>query len=164
MSQLGKIFLWIALVGVLASIGAGYFVSVKWDETRTNLTSEQTAHASATAEAKKQNIPHRVYKFSFEEMDRARADGDTQGFAKIITDPKGMILGAAIAGPHAGELIHEYVLAMAKRMTTNDLSGIIHVYPTLAQINRRVADQRRKESLTPTAKKWIMRIAGLRGA
>ncbi len=115
-------------------------------------------------EAKHQNIPHRVYKFPFAELDRARADGDTEGFAKIITDLKGVILGAAIAGPHAGELIHEYVLAMAKRMTTNDLSGIIHVYPTLAQINRRVADQRRKESLTPTAKKWIMRIAGLRGA
>ncbi len=116
------------------------------------------------AEATQQNIPHRVYKFPFEEMDRARADGDTEGFAKIITDPKGMILGAAIAGRHAGELIHEYVLAIAKRMTANDLSGIIHVYPTLAQINRRVADQRRKESLTPNAKKWIMRIAGLRGA
>ena len=115
------------------------------------------------AEAKQQNIPHRVYKFPFEEMDRARAEGDTEGFAKIITDPKGVILGAAIAGPHAGELIHEYVLAMAKRMTANDLSGIIHIYPTLAQINRRVADQRRKESLTPTAKKWLMRIAGLRG-
>ncbi len=116
------------------------------------------------AEAKQQNIPHRVYKFPFEEMDRARAEGETDGFAKIITDPKGVVLGAAIAGAHAGELIHEYVLAIAKRMTTNDLSGIIHIYPTLAQINRRVADQRRKESLTPTAKKWIMRIAGLRGA
>lgn len=114
-------------------------------------------------EAKQQNLPHRVYKFPFEEMDRARAEGDTEGFAKIVTDMKGVILGAAIAGPHAGEIIHEYVLAIAKRMTTNDLSGIIHVYPTLAQINRRVADQRRKESLTPTAKKWIMRIAGLRG-
>ena len=114
-------------------------------------------------EAKQQNIAHRVYKFPFEEMDRARADGDTEGFAKIITDPKGVILGSAIAGAHAGELIHEYVLAIAKRMTTNDLSGIIHIYPTLAQINRRVADQRRKESLTPSAKKWIMRIAGLRG-
>ncbi|MEO5861361.1 MAG: mercuric reductase [Burkholderiales bacterium] len=116
------------------------------------------------AEAKQQNIAHRVYKFPFADMDRARADGETEGFAKIITDPKGVILGAAIAGPHGGELIHEYVLAIAKRMTTNDLSGIIHVYPTLAQINRRVADQRRKESLTPTAKKWIMRVAGLRGA
>ena len=115
------------------------------------------------AEAKQQNLPHRVYKFPFEEMDRARAEGETEGFAKIITDPKGVILGAAIAGPHAGELIHEYVLAIAKRMNTNDLSGIIHVYPTLAQINRRVADQRRKESLTPNAKKWIMRLNGLRG-
>ncbi|MEO6024273.1 MAG: mercuric reductase [Burkholderiales bacterium] len=115
-------------------------------------------------EAKQQDLPYRVYKFPFEAMDRARAEGETEGFAKIITSPKGVILGAAIAGPHAGELIHEYVLAIAKRMNTNDLSGIIHVYPTLAQINRRVADQRRKESLTPSAKKWIMRLAGLRGS
>ena len=45
-----------------------------------------------------------------------------------------------------------------------DLTGVIHAYPTLAQINRRVADQRLKEGLTPTAKKWIQRIFGLREA
>jgi pyruvate/2-oxoglutarate dehydrogenase complex dihydrolipoamide dehydrogenase (E3) component len=116
------------------------------------------------SEAKQQNVAHSVYRFPFDDMDRARADGETEGFAKIVTDAKGVILGAGIAGPHAGELIHEYVLAVAKGMKTDDLSNTIHVYPTLAQINRRVADQRRKAALTPTAKKWIMRIAGLRGA
>ena len=83
--------------------------------------------------------------------------------AKIVTDPKGKLLGAAIVGPHAGELIAEYVMAIAKGMNAKDLTGIIHAYPTLAQINRRVADQRLKEGLTPTAKTWIRRLFRLQG-
>ena len=58
-------------------------------------------------EAKERNIAHKVYRFPFEEIDRARAEGETEGFAKIVTDPKGKLLGAAIVGPHAGELIAE---------------------------------------------------------
>jgi hypothetical protein len=56
------------------------------------------------------------------------------------------------------------VLALSKGMNAKELTGVIHAYPTLAQINRRVADQRLKEGLTPKAKKWIQRIFGLRGA
>ncbi|MEO5572936.1 MAG: mercuric reductase [Gammaproteobacteria bacterium] len=115
-------------------------------------------------EAKDRGIKYRVYTFPFHDMDRAQTDGTTAGFAKIITDPKGRLLGAALAGPQAGELIHEYVLAMSRKMKAADLSNFIHIYPTLAQINRRVADVRRKEGLTPTAKKWIQYIFGLRGS
>ncbi len=115
------------------------------------------------SEAQQQNIPHRVYSFPFNDIDRAQAEGATEGKAKIITDQKGRLLGAALAGPNAGELIHEYTLAIAKRMKASDLSGVIHIYPTLAQINRRVADQRLKEGLTPIRKKWIQRLFGLRG-
>ncbi len=114
-------------------------------------------------EAKTANIDHRVYTFPLAEIDRARTDDIHEGMAKIITTPKGKLLGAAIAGANAGELIHEYVLAIAKGMKTADLSGVIHIYPSLAQINRRVADARLKEGLTPTAKKWIRRIFRLRG-
>ena len=67
-------------------------------------------------------------------------------------------------GPHAGELIAEYALALTKGMKAADVSGTIHAYPTLAQINRRVADQRLKEGLTPSSKAWIRRVFGLRGA
>ena len=49
-------------------------------------------------------------------------------------------------------------------MKAKDLSAAIHTYPTLAQISRRVADQRLKEGLTPHRKAWIQRIFGLRGA
>jgi len=114
-------------------------------------------------EAQQQGIRHKVYKFPFKDIDRAQAEDEIEGFAKIITDPKGRLLGAALAGPHAGELIHEYTLALAQRLKASDLSKVIHIYPTLAQINRRVADARMKEGLTPTSKKWLKRIFGLRG-
>ena len=114
-------------------------------------------------EAQQQGVAHKVYSFPFHDIDRAQAEGATHGFAKLITDPKGKLLGAALVGPHAGEIIHEYVLALSQRLKASDLSKVIHIYPTLAQINRRVADARLKEGLTPTAKKWIKRIFRLRG-
>ncbi len=114
-------------------------------------------------EAKQQGIKYRVYTFPFDELDRAITANETAGMAKIITTPKGKLLGACIVGVHAGELIAEYVLAMSQGLNVSALSNTIHIYPTLAQINRRVADQRMKESLTPSRKKWIKRLFGLRG-
>jgi pyruvate/2-oxoglutarate dehydrogenase complex dihydrolipoamide dehydrogenase (E3) component len=115
-------------------------------------------------EARQKDIAHKVYRFPFAEIDRARTEGETEGFAKIVTDPKGKLLGAAIVGPQAGELIVEYGLALAKGMNAKDISGAIHTYPTLASISRRVADQRMKEALTPSSKAWIKRIFRLQGA
>jgi len=48
-------------------------------------------------------------------------------------------------------------------MNAKAISGTIHTYPTLASISRRVADQRMKEGLTPTAKAWIKRLFRLQG-
>ncbi len=115
------------------------------------------------SEALQQNIAHRVYRFPFADIDRAVTAGETAGLAKIITTPGGKLLGACIAGLQAGELIAEYVLAISKGMKAGDLSSTIHIYPTLAQINRRVADQRLKEALTPKRREWLKRIFGLRG-
>jgi len=114
-------------------------------------------------DAQQKNIRHRVYTFPFDEVDRAITDGDTMGMAKIITSPKGKLLGACIVGAHAGELIAEYVLAISQGLNVSALSNTIHIYPTLAHINRRVADQRMKEALTPRRKRWIKCLFGLRG-
>jgi pyruvate/2-oxoglutarate dehydrogenase complex dihydrolipoamide dehydrogenase (E3) component len=114
-------------------------------------------------EARAKGVPYKAYRFPFAEIDRAQAEDETAGFAKVVTTPRGRLLGAMILGPHAGELIHEYSLALSQRLSLSDISGVIHIYPTLAQVNRRVADQALKERLTPGAKKWMQRLFGLRG-
>lgn len=61
--------------------------------------------------------------------------GAVEGFVKLLVAPgTGEILGAAAVGPQAGELIHEIVVAMAKRMTAAELAAIPHYHPTLAEI------------------------------
>ncbi len=91
-------------------------------------------------EAKEKNIPHEVTIFQMEELDRAIADGETQGFVKVLTVPgKDRILGVTIVGEHAGDLIAEYVLAMKHKLGLNKVLGTIHIYPTLAEANKYVA-------------------------
>ena len=78
-----------------------------------------------------------VYRTEFADNDRAQAEDETRGFAKIIcTGRKNEIVGAHIVGAHAGELIHEVVLAMKQRLSINALGSMIHVYPTLTQVNQ----------------------------
>jgi pyruvate/2-oxoglutarate dehydrogenase complex dihydrolipoamide dehydrogenase (E3) component len=115
-------------------------------------------------EARNTGVAHRVYTYPFAHVDRARTERETEGLAKLIADPRGKLLGAGIVGPHAGELIAECVLAIANGLKVEALSDAIHAYPTLAQINRRAADQRRKESLTPSSRTWIKRLFRLQGA
>jgi dihydrolipoamide dehydrogenase len=58
-----------------------------------------------------------------------------EGFVKLLANPKtGEILGGACVGPVGGDLIHEIVAAMAKRMTVRELAALPHYHPTLAEI------------------------------
>ena len=57
------------------------------------------------------------------------------GFVKLLANPKtGEIIGGSCVGPVGGELIHEIVTAMAKRMTVHELAAMPHYHPTLAEI------------------------------
>ena len=114
-------------------------------------------------DARAHGIGHRVYRFPFGDVDRARAEGETVGFAKLLTDRRGRLLGAAIVGADAGELIAECVLAIGKGMKADDLGRAIHTYPTRSQVTRRAASERRKASLTPSTRAWMQRVFGLRG-
>ncbi|HVE50312.1 MAG TPA: FAD-dependent oxidoreductase [Casimicrobiaceae bacterium] len=128
-------------------------------------TDPELARVGVTeAEAKERSIAHRVYRFPLHDIDRARAEGECEGMAKLVTDPRGKLIGAAIVAPHAGELIAECALAMRHGLKAADLSASIHAYPTFAMVTRRAADQRMKESLTPTSRAWIKRLFGLQGA
>jgi pyruvate/2-oxoglutarate dehydrogenase complex dihydrolipoamide dehydrogenase (E3) component len=87
-----------------------------------------------------------VLRHNFDHVDRALAEGAGIGFAKFITRKNGEILGAHIVGPSAGELIHEVVLAMSYKLKIGALKSIIHVYPTLSEINSKTALQLTKQT------------------
>lgn len=91
------------------------------------------------AKAKYKDI--KVYRSLYSGNDRAVTDIEERGLAKVITDKKGYILGAHIVGANAGEIIHEYVLAKSSKLKIGTISSAIHIYPTLAQVVKRSADQ-----------------------
>ncbi len=89
----------------------------------------------------------RVLRWPFQENDRARAERTTDGLAKVITSKRGAILGAGIAGPHAGELIQPWVLAMSSRLKIGAMANMIAPYPTLGEVNKRAAGSYYTDSL-----------------
>jgi pyruvate/2-oxoglutarate dehydrogenase complex dihydrolipoamide dehydrogenase (E3) component len=74
-------------------------------------------------------------RYDFAEHGKAMCLNETQGFVKMMADPSsGEILGAAVVGPQASELIHELIVAMNYRATVCDFMRIPHLHPTLAEI------------------------------
>ncbi len=91
-------------------------------------------------EARERKIDYEITRFRLDDLDRALADSETQGYVKVLTVPgKDRILGVTIVGSHAGDLIAEYVLAMKQGLGLNKLLGTIHIYPTMAEANKYAA-------------------------
>jgi len=110
-------------------------------------------------EAKQKNIDYDLFVVPLEAVDRAVVESEDAGFAKILT-AKGSdkILGATIVAPHAGDLLHEFVLAMKAGVGLGTIASTIHAYPTFAEIARKAGDKYNKTRLTPRAKKvftWL---------
>jgi pyruvate/2-oxoglutarate dehydrogenase complex dihydrolipoamide dehydrogenase (E3) component len=73
--------------------------------------------------------------YPFNDHGKSMVHGKTDGFVKLIADRKsGEILGGAVVGPHASELIHEVVVAMRYRATAAEFLKIPHYHPTLSEI------------------------------
>ncbi len=106
-----------------------------------------------------------VFRFPMSRVDRAVLDGETEGCCKVVCDRKGRLVGADLIGPAAGEILHEFVLAVRKKMHVKEVVDTVHVYPTLAQVNKRVAGRFYAERLfTPSFRKKMQRVFGLRGS
>lgn len=70
--------------------------------------------------------------YGLDDYDRAILDDAALGFIKAALSKKGKILGVTVVGNRAGELIHEFALAMKTGLKVTDLSSLIHVYPTMS--------------------------------
>jgi pyruvate/2-oxoglutarate dehydrogenase complex dihydrolipoamide dehydrogenase (E3) component len=110
-------------------------------------------------EAKEKGIPHEVTVYGIDDLDRAIADGEAQGFVKVLTVPgKDKILGVTIVGEHAGDLLAEYVVAMRHGIGLNKILGTIHIYPTLAEANKYVAGVWKKAHAPEKLLTWVERF------
>jgi pyruvate/2-oxoglutarate dehydrogenase complex dihydrolipoamide dehydrogenase (E3) component len=103
-------------------------------------TDPELAHVGMTeVQAKQKYGDIRVLRHSFAENDRAQAELETDGMAKVITTAKGVIVGASIVGPNAGELLQSWILPIQKKMKIGAVAGLIIPYPTLGEVNKRAA-------------------------
>ncbi len=91
--------------------------------------------------AVKAGIAYRLFESAFAENDRAVAEGETAGKIKLLVNKNGKLIGCQMIGPHAGELIHEWVIALNAGVRLSTLAGTVHIYPTLAEISKRVAQE-----------------------
>ena len=86
-------------------------------------------------EAKDQKMPVRTASYPFADHGKSLVKGEPDGFVKLIArDDTREILGAAVVGPEAAELIHEIVVAMYFRAKASDLVSVPHYHPTLSEI------------------------------
>ena len=86
-------------------------------------------------EAKARGIKFLAASYPFNDHGKSLIMEAKDGFVKLLAHPQsGEILGGACIGPDGGELIHEIVAAMAKRMTVHELAAMPHYHPTLAEI------------------------------
>lgn len=103
-------------------------------------TDPELAHVGLTeAMARKQHGKVLVYRWPYQENDRAQAERATEGFVKVVTDGKGKIRGASIVGQQAGELIQMWSLAVSQGLNIKAMTQWLSPYPTLSEINKRAA-------------------------
>ncbi|MDJ0949786.1 MAG: FAD-dependent oxidoreductase [Alphaproteobacteria bacterium] len=103
-------------------------------------TAPELAHVGLSeAKAQETGREIRVLRWAFAENDRAQAERETDGFIKVITSPRGKILGATIVGARAGELLLPWVLAVGRDMGIGAMAGLIAPYPTFSEVSKRAA-------------------------
>jgi dihydrolipoamide dehydrogenase len=137
---------WFATVNALFGFAKKFKVDYRVIPWATFTMPEVARVGLSESDAKEQGLDYEVTRYGIDDLDRAIADGEAHGFVKVIT-PKGKdkVLGVTIVGHHAAELIAEYVLAMKYNLGLNKILGTIHLYPSLAESNKFVAGNWKRE-------------------
>ena len=116
-------------------------------------------------DAKDQGVDYEVTRYGIDDLDRAIADDEAQGFVKVVT-AKGSdkILGATIVGYHASDLITEFVTALKNGHGLNRILGTIHIYPTVSEANKYAAGEWKRAHAPETLLQWVAKFhAWVRG-
>jgi pyruvate/2-oxoglutarate dehydrogenase complex dihydrolipoamide dehydrogenase (E3) component len=112
----------------------------------------------------KAGIQYRVITEFFKDNDRALAEGAVDGKIKLLLNEKEKPIGVQILGPGAGNLISEWVAAFNGSVKLSTLAAAIHPYPTIGEINKRVAGSYLSPKLfSPTVQKGLKFFFNLKG-
>ncbi len=122
-------------------------------------TDPEIAHVGLyEADANSRGIKLKTFVQEFDAVDRAILDGETDGLVKVhVATGSDRIVGATIVASHAGEMISEVTLAMAKGIGLGAIADVIHPYPTQAEALRKIGDQYNRTRLTPRVKRIFER-------
>lgn len=121
-------------------------------------TDPEIAHVGIyVRQARERNIPVKTFTVPMHDVDRAIADGEENGFAKIhVREGTDTILGATIVARHAGEMINAISLAMVAGIGLRTLASVIHAYPTQAEAIKDAADAYTRTPLS-ALRGWLLR-------
>jgi pyruvate/2-oxoglutarate dehydrogenase complex dihydrolipoamide dehydrogenase (E3) component len=106
---------------------------------RVTYTDPEIAAVGLSEEEAQKQGGVRVLRWPFAENDRAQTDRRTEGFVKVMVDRKGRILGVAIVGHNAGELLTPWILAMSRGLKIGAMAGLTLPYPTYSEASKRAA-------------------------
>jgi pyruvate/2-oxoglutarate dehydrogenase complex dihydrolipoamide dehydrogenase (E3) component len=124
-------------------------------------TDPEIAHVGLSErEARERGIAVRTFVQQLAEVDRAVLDGETEGFVKVhVRAGTDRIVGATVVASHAGEMLPELTLAIARGIGLGKIARVIHTYPTQADAIRKLGDAYNRARLTPRVKavfrKWL---------
>jgi pyruvate/2-oxoglutarate dehydrogenase complex dihydrolipoamide dehydrogenase (E3) component len=109
-------------------------------------------------------IKYSVWTEKFKNNDRSLAEGEETGMIKMLLDEKEKPIGVQILGPQGGDLLNEWVAVFNGKVKLSTLAGAIHPYPTLGEINKRVAGTFLSEKIfSDTVKKGLKFFFNLKG-
>jgi len=109
-------------------------------------------------------IKYSVWTEEFKNNDRSLAEGEETGKIKMLLDEKEKTIGVQILGPHGGDLLGEWVAVLNGKVKLSTLAGAVHPYPTLGEINKRVAGSFLSGKIfSPTVKKGLKLFFNLKG-
>jgi pyruvate/2-oxoglutarate dehydrogenase complex dihydrolipoamide dehydrogenase (E3) component len=140
---------WQAVIAVRNALLPGASKGIPERVPWTTFTDPEVAHIGLTEAQARARFGDKIrtYQWPMEQVDRARAEGDTAGFIKLVHKKDGTLLGTTIVAGRAGEMIHEWIAALDRGLKVGDLANVIHVYPTYSTASWQAAAAIRVEQL-----------------
>ncbi|MGD9099525.1 MAG: FAD-dependent oxidoreductase [Anaerolineae bacterium] len=140
---------------LLPGASKGLSEQVPW----TTFTDPEVAHVGLDEDQARARFGDEVMtcEWPMAQVDRARAEGDTKGLIKLVHKKNGTLLGATIVAGRAGEMIHEWIVALERGLKVGDLSNAIHVYPTYSIASMQAAAAIRVEKMLSGASGRVIR-------